>query len=142
MIIKSGPILLIDDDTDDQEIATLAIEELGITNKVICFSTCHDAFDYLMAEPDFVQPFVILCDVNLPKMTGIELKQKIDDDPKLRKKSIPFIFYSTASDKTILEKVYEYRVQGYFIKGSSIKDIKDTFSLIFTYWTKCRHPNN
>ncbi len=100
------------------------IREMGVTNEIICFSTCSEAFDYLEDDKTYVQPFVILSDVNLPRMNGVELKQRIDGNDRLRKKSIPFIFLSTAFDKNILEKVYECRVQGYFVKGSHHECVK------------------
>jgi len=142
MITTKGPIIIIDDDDDDQEILRHLIREMGVTNEIICFSTCSQAFDYLEDEKNYVQPFVILSDVNLPKMNGVELKQRIDGNERLRKKSIPFIFLSTAFDKTILEKVYEYRVQGYFVKGSTMNSLKETLATIFKYWTMSKHPNS
>jgi len=142
MITKNGPIILIDDDIDDLEITSQIITELGVKNEIVCFSSCTDALEHLQSDKRIDQPFVILSDVNLPKMNGVELKKRIDQNDALRKKSIPFIFLSTAYSQAILNEVYELRVQGYFIKGTTINELKETLEMIFRYWTICKHPNS
>jgi CheY-like chemotaxis protein len=137
---KKGPIILIEDDIEDQEITKESINETGITNEVICFTTCDEALTYLMNT--MLQPFLILSDVNLPKMSGIDLKRSIDANEYLRKKSIPFIFYSTSADNKTVNSAYEQSVQGYFTKDFNIAEMRNTLTLIFNYWGKCCHPNN
>ena len=92
--MKSGPIIVIDDDADDKDIFESVLKELGVDNKRLWFTNCKDAFEYLRTTNE--QPFIIFCDVNIPGLTGIEFKRQIDKHPQLRKKSIPFIFYSTS----------------------------------------------
>ena len=60
----------------------------------------------------------------------------------LRKKSIPFVFFSTAANKQEIERAYEMMVQGYFKKKNSMDGIKSTLKIIMDYWTLCKHPNN
>lgn len=138
---KYGPIILVDDDLDDQEIAKDVIKTVGRPNEVITFNSTNDAFTYLMENLD-VQPFIILSDVNLPHTSGIGFKQRIDNTPVLRQKSIPFVFYSTSADKPTVDKAYQYAVQGFFVKGNSVTEMAGTLRLIFDYWTQCRHPNS
>ena len=137
---KSGPIIVIDDDLDDQEILKAAAEELNIPNRFQFFTRCNHAFEYLQTTEE--QPFLILCDINMPLMTGIEFKKQIDDDKKLRKKSIPFIFFSTAADKSVIDEAFiELTVQGFFKKSYSITELKKTIIVILEYWQLCKHPN-
>jgi DNA-binding NarL/FixJ family response regulator len=138
---KSGPIILVEDDFEDQEITREAIRQTGVENELIVFSTCDDCYNFLINMGP-LQPFIILSDVNLPKMSGLDFKERIDKNETLRKKSIPFIFYSTSVDRKSVAAAYEYRVQGYFAKESSMKDMKETLQLVFDYWQKCKHPNN
>jgi CheY-like chemotaxis protein len=138
---KNGPIILIEDDLEDQEMTKEVIVEIGITNTIVCFTSCTDAYKYLSTNLH-IQPFIILSDINLPKMNGIDLKHMINANESLRSKSIPFIFYSTSGDKQTVSKAFEEQVQGYFIKDFSVNDIKENLKLILTYWQKCRHPNN
>jgi len=138
---KSGPIVIVEDDIDDQEIITDLLQELKVANKLVFFFKCTDAYHYLKASAQ--QPFVILCDINLPGMNGLDFKRQIDDDQELRQKSIPFIFFSTSDDKRIvIEAFTEMTVQGYFKKSSSIPELKKVLSVIIDYWKLSKHPNS
>jgi CheY-like chemotaxis protein len=139
---KKGPILLIEDDIEDQELTKEIISEVMKGHEVISFLTCDEALGYLLDDANPVQPFLILSDVNLPKMTGVALKEKMDQHDRLRKKSIPFVFYSTSARAEDIDMAYEHRVQGYFLKDSTVKGMKETLKLIYNYWSRCKHPNN
>lgn len=93
--MKSGPIIIIiiEDDHDDKDILEEVLKELNIINKLVWFQNNRDAFQYLKTLAD--QPFLIISDVNLPGQSGIEFKKQLDEDEQLKKKSIPFVFYST-----------------------------------------------
>ena len=94
---KLGPIVIVEDDLDDQEMIQEAMEEVGIKNELVFFDRSLKAFEFLKSTTQ--QPFLILSDVNLPAQNGIEFKRQIDEDRQLREKSIPFVFYSTAVEK-------------------------------------------
>lgn len=137
---KAGPIIIIEDDVDDRELLEEVIRELQISTELVWFDLCDKAFDYLKTTAK--QPFIIFCDVSLPKQTGMEFKKQIDNDKQLRKKSIPFIFYSTAiNQETINEAYTEMTVQGYFQKGTNLMEIKRDIEIIIEYWKRCKHPN-
>jgi CheY-like chemotaxis protein len=138
---KTGPIIIVDDDPDDQHLAKEVISSIGMTNPVIQFLTALDALDYLLNHME-EQPFVILSDINLPKMNGIELKKAIDANQELRRRSIPFLYYSTSGEKSIVDKAFELQVQGFFVKANSLEEMRKCFRIIFDYWRVSRHPNN
>ena len=138
--MKSGPIILVEDDADDKELMDEVIKDLGIPNKLIWFKNCDDAWNYLKTTSD--KPFIIFSDVNLPGQNGIEFKRQIDADEELRKKSIPFVFYSTAVNQHIINEAYtKMTVQGFFQKSTGYDDMKRNFKLIMDYWKACKHPN-
>ena len=138
--MKSGPIIVIDNDVDDQEVFEDVLKSLGVSNELVLLDNCNDALNYLKTTAD--QPFVIFCDVNMPGLSGIEFKRRIDDDQQLRRKSIPFVFYSTSVDqKTVNEAYTQMTVQGFFQKKNSIEAIKNGIRLILDYWRECKHPN-
>ena len=140
-MIKDGPIVVIDDDEDDHEIMQLAVKDLGIVNKLIFFTRTADAIEYLQTTED--KPLVIFSDVNLPGQSGVEFKRQIDDEPYLREKSIPFIFFTTFIDRRTVDIAYkELTIQGYFRKSSSFQEYKDTIKLAIDYWCICQHPNS
>ena len=137
----SGSIILIDDDRDDQDFVEEVLKEMQVENSRIYFFDCVKAFDYLKTTAD--SPFLILCDINLPGMNGLEFKIRIDADPQLRAKSIPFIFFSTAVDQKSVDKSYkEMTVQGFFKKENTMNGIKNSLSVILNYWKICKHPNS
>jgi len=138
---KSGPIIIVEDDHDDQEIIQEIIRETGVKNEIIFFDRSEAAFRYLKTTPK--QPFIILSDVNLPRQNGVEFKRQIDEDPLLRAKSIPFIFFSTSVEKSAVDTAYrELTVQGFFKKENSYAALKDVIHVILQYWKICRHPNS
>lgn len=137
---KSGPIVLIEDDGEDEEIFKEALAELGIENEVRAFTSCIECWDYLQTTHEM--PLLIFSDVNLPLLNGLEFKRRIDNDPYLRRKSIPFIFYSTSVSQEVVEAAYvEMTIQGFFQKASTFAAVKESLKRIIEYWKDCRHPN-
>lgn len=139
MSSRNGPIIIIEDDPDDQEMLRLVLDELQVPNEVKVFNNCPDALNYLMDTPD--KPFLIISDINLPTMSGLEMRRRITDSARLRKKSIPFVFLSTSSKQESVEIAYEMMVQGYFPKPNSLAELKEMMRMIVGYWKVCRHPN-
>lgn len=136
---KSGPIIIIEDDVDDQYLLQRTFEKLKVKNKTLFFSNGRDALEYLENEKD--NPFIILCDINMPIMNGLELKETIHRNEYLRRKSIPFIFLTTSAQKADVDRAYQMMVQGYFEKSASMDEFESMIRLILKYWTECKHPN-
>ena len=137
---KSGPIIIIEDDVDDESIMEDILKDLKISNKLVWFTKAEEAFRFLKTTSE--QPFIIFCDVNLPRLNGVEFKRQIDNDKELRKKSIPFIFYSTSVDQQTVNEAYtQMTVQGFFKKSESYEESKKHIKVIIDYWQACKHPN-
>jgi len=137
---NAGPIIIVEDDADDEAIFNEILEELEVSNSIIWFGNSDDALNYLKTTSD--QPFIIFADVNLPGEDGVEFKRRIDANEQLRKKSIPFVFYSTSVDQRAVNEAYtKMTVQGFFKKGESFEDIRNQLKTIFDYWLICKHPN-
>jgi CheY-like chemotaxis protein len=139
--MKTGPIILIDDDGDDKDVFQDILKDLKVSNPLIWFQNCDDAFSYLKTTSD--QPFIIFCDLNLPGLPGIECKRQIDGDKELRKKSIPFVFCSTTADQNTVNEAYtKMTVQGFFQKKNTYHELRETIKVIVAYWEECKHPNS
>ena len=119
---------------------SVAIKELQVTNELYFFSDGESAIQFLIDTP--LKPFVIFCDINLPKTNGIELRKRLNDNEYLRKKSIPFIFVSTATSPETVQTAYDVTVQGFFRKPDTYSGLKEQIKLIMTYWKECLHPNS
>ena len=137
---KHARLVIVEDDLDDQEIIREVFNSLEVSNTLLLFSDGVQALTYLQTTTD--QPFLILCDINLPKLNGLELREQINKDERLRRKSVPFIFFSTNAGRDAVERAYDLTVQGFFVKNHTLQELQDTLRLIISYWTLCKHPNN
>ena len=136
---KNGPIVVIEDDPDDQEILVEIFGNLGYVNKIIYFRDGHDALAYLNQSD--VQPFLILSDINMPKLNGFELRNKVFTDQQLQTKCIPYLFFTTASNKKYVTDAYHMSVQGFFVKPTTMNGLENTIRKIVEYWRECIAPN-
>jgi CheY-like chemotaxis protein len=134
------PILIVEDDADDQYFIRTICDKLGVACELIFFEDGQKALSYLQNTER--KTFLILCDINMPVMNGLELRRKIQEDEHLRKKSIPFIFLSTAARPKEVEEAYDLTVQGFFVKASQLSEMEKTLDLILNYWIRCKHPNS
>ena len=136
---RRNPIMLVEDDVEDCEIILSALAELGVENEVICFRNGKDALDYLRRKD--VQTFLILSDINMPVMNGLEFKEKIDEDFELKNRCIPFVFLSTSARPKEVRKAFELTAQGYFRKSSDFNSLKNCLQNMINYWLGSLHPN-
>jgi CheY-like chemotaxis protein len=136
---KSGPIIIIEDDPDDQEIFEDIFKELANTNEVLYFFDGIQALDYLTNSAE--QPFLILSDINLPKLNGIDLREKIHNNEQLRLKCIPYLFFTTTANHRDVVSAYAQSVQGFFTKPDSYRGILRVMRNILEYWKDCHAPN-
>lgn len=138
-MFKNGPIIIIEDDADDQELLKDVFRDLQTPNIIRFFDSCAHALHYLMTTIE--KPFLIISDINLPAMSGLELCREIFANESLKMKSIPFVFLTTSSDQTLIAQAYQMFVQGFFVKPSSMQELRDTIRMIVDYWRVCRHPS-
>ena len=135
----AGKIILIDDNEFEKELLIKSLKKLNWDIKVEHFSNPITVLNYLKETKEKI--FLIISDVNMPQMSGIELKKAIDDDRELKLKAIPFIFSSTSPTLTEMREAYDYGVQGFFKKPGDLKGMTEMFDTIIKYWIICLHPN-
>ncbi len=136
---KNGPIVVIEDDPEDQEIFTEVFKDLACQNEIMFFMDGIAALDYLTTTKK--QPFLILSDINLPKLDGVKLREKIHNNEQLRLKCIPYLFFTTAANQQMVINAYSKSIQGFFTKPSSYKDLVRVIGNIIEYWKDCHSPN-
>ncbi len=137
---KASQIIIIEDDPDDKDFFEQAFREVGVLNPIRHFTTCLPAMDYLSATTE--QPFLIISDINLPGISGLEMRRRIAANPALKRKCIPFVFLSTSNTKSNVDEAYELSVQGYFEKPADFNELKSFLKMIAEYWSVCLHPND
>lgn len=136
---KTGPIVIIEDDLDDQDILTEIFNELNYQNEVVFFGDSLKALDYLTNED--IEPFIVLSDINMPRLNGMELREKVHNNEDLRMKSIPYLFFSTSAEQKHVIDAYSRSIQGFFIKPHDYGKLKATIRKIIEYWQECESPH-
>ncbi len=140
IVNKNGPVIIIEDDADDQDILTEIFQKLKYPNKVLFFFDGQDALDFINDTSE--SPFLILSDINMPKLDGFALREKLRTDEKLNIKCIPYLFFTTASNLKTVVNAYSSSVQGFFVKQTSMSELEKTIFVIMEYWRKCAAPND
>lgn len=136
---KTGPIIIIEDDIDDQEVLEDIFKELNYENKLIFFGDSEEALNYLIETS--IEPFLVISDINMPKLSGLELREKVINNEDLRLKSIPYLFFSTSAEQKHVIDAYSRSIQGFFIKPGSYEKLKHMMMKIVEYWQECESPN-
>jgi CheY-like chemotaxis protein len=137
---KSGTIIIIEDDPDDQFVLEEVFIELEYPNKRMYFPDGLSALEYLYSTSD--RPFIIISDINLPKLDGLELRKKVQTDAELSLKCIPYVYFTTAINQKAVIDAYSTSAQGFFVKPGEFAEIKETIRVMIEYWRKCAAPNN
>lgn len=135
---KKGPIVFIEDDIDDQDVLTDVFKDLNFANEIIFFTEGEKALEYLTATK--IKPFIIFSDINMPKLNGMELRDKLRENKELEIKSIPYLFFTTTAEQKHVIDAYSKSIQGFFVKPTSYKEIKEVIKTIIEYWQKCVSP--
>ena len=136
----SDPIIFVDDDEDDHDLIKAVCTKLEVCESLRFFHNGFDMLEYLRTTAD--SPFIILCDINMPHINGLDLKRSINKDKFLRDKSIPFVYFSTAASDVQVAQAYELMAQGFFLKGQNFQEIESTLKIIIDYWKKCKNNNS
>jgi CheY-like chemotaxis protein len=132
-------VLIIEDDPDDQEMATqLLHEEMSLKCNLEFCENGAKALEYLSKARR--HPRLIVSDINMPGINGLELKKKINEDQRLRDMQIPFVFMTTAQSTYMIKTAEELHVHGYFSKGNTLEEYKMNLKMILSYWCRNRVP--
>ena len=140
IINKQGPIIVIEDDPDDQDILAEIFYDLNYKNEILFFNDGEEALGHINHANEL--PFLILSDINMPKLNGFALRDKLKTDARLSNKCIPYLFFSTAVNHKSVVDAYSQSVQGFFVKGATVTEIKKTIRIIIEYWRRCAAPND
>lgn len=131
---KKGEIIIVDDDEDDCEIFVESLQRLDVPNKVVCFKSVQETLCYLRKVDS--DPFLIISDLRMPGINGLEFRQMIYADMNLVKKAIPFILFTLTIDRISFNTALVVGVQGFFVKPISLQEMDETLSLIINYFQK------
>jgi len=137
-------ILLIEDDPDDAQLTMMALEENHIVNNIVHLKDGADALDYIFHtgnyanQPVDMRPKVILLDLKMPKVNGLEVLRKIKSDEALRK--IPVIVFTSSNEDPDVKQCYSLGVNSYVVKPLSFDQFKKAINEIGLYWAVLNRP--
>ncbi len=131
------PILLVEDDTIDAMTVNRALKDIHVSNKLINVSNGKAALEYLRnAENE--KPCIILLDLNMPRMNGIEFLEIAKHDEAL--KMIPVVVLTTSKEEQDKVDSFRLSVAGYMIKPVDYQKFVDVMRTINVYWTLSELP--
>ncbi|MGD0551731.1 MAG: response regulator [Sedimentisphaerales bacterium] len=131
------PILLIEDDNVDTMTVKRAMRDLHVGYSVMHSVNGEEAMKYL-TNPDNEKPFVILLDLNMPKMGGIEFLKVIKAHHEL--KTIPIVVLTTSGEKRDILESFELGAAGYMVKPVDYSKFVETLGKIMMYWSISELP--
>jgi two-component system, response regulator len=142
--IKRIEILLVEDNPDDVELALYAFKRNNLTNPVQVVRDGAEALDYLFARGEFTQrdinhtPKVILLDLKLPKVDGLEVLRTVKADPKLR--LIPVVVMTSSREESDIVDSYKLGVNSYIVKPINFQQFMEAIRVLGFYWLLLNEP--
>lgn len=137
MKIPDKPILLVEDDQVDVMTVKRALKEIKVTNPVVNPENGEEALKYLR-DPASEKPCIILLDLNMPIMNGIEFLEVIKHDTRLKR--IPVVVLTTSEEQQDKMNSFDLGVAGYMAKPVDYRQFVEVMRTIDAYWTISEVP--
>jgi CheY-like chemotaxis protein len=131
------PVLLLEDDTVDAMTVKRALKDLKVTNPLVRVINGEEALKYLRSELN-IKPCVILLDLNMPRMNGVEFLKIVKADDKL--KGIPVVVLTTSKADQDRNECFTRSVAGYIVKPVDYKNFLEAMRVLDLYWTLSELP--
>jgi CheY-like chemotaxis protein len=138
-----GRILLVEDDPKDVELTLTALEEYHLANEVVVARDGAEALDYLYCRGAFAtrsndHPAVLLLDLKLPKVDGLEVLQQVKSDEKLR--MIPVVVLTSSREEKDMVASYRLGVNAYVVKPVDFHEFVDAIKELGVFWAVINQP--
>lgn len=137
------PILLVEDDKRDLELTLVALERSQLANDVVVVRDGAQALDYLMREGEFAQrpegnPAVVLLDLKLPKVNGLEVLKAVRASDQLR--AVPVVMLTSSQEESDVLRSYELGVNAYVVKPVEFKQFVAAIAELGVFWAVLNEP--
>jgi len=137
--MNSNPILLVEDNPDDVMFTLRAFKQNNISNEIVVAIDGEQALEILF--PEDAEPFwpaLVLLDIKLPKIDGMEVLRRIRSDP--RTQSLPVVMLTTSSEETDIANSYRLGANSFVRKPVVFSDFLNAASLLGMYWLLINQP--
>jgi CheY-like chemotaxis protein len=140
---KLGRILMVEDDPNDVELALTALEEYHLANEVVVARDGQLALDYLYCRGEFSSrirenPAVMLLDLKLPKVDGLEVLQQVKSDENL--KTIPVVVLTSSNEEKDMMLSYTLGVNAYVVKPVDFHEFVNAVRELGVFWAVINQP--
>jgi DNA-binding response OmpR family regulator len=140
---KLGRILMVEDDPKDVELSMTALEDYNLVNEVVVVRDGEEALDYLFCRGKFQDrssenPAVILLDLKLPKVDGLEVLKEIKSDAKL--KLIPVVVLTSSKEEKDMVTSYKLGVNAYVVKPVDFHEFVNAIKELGVFWALINQP--
>jgi CheY-like chemotaxis protein len=138
-----GRILLVEDDPNDIELTLSALTESHLANEVVVARDGEEALDYLYRRGTYVSrgeadPAVMLLDLKLPKVDGLEVLERVKANPHLR--AIPVVVLTSSREEQDLVKSYSSGTNAYVVKPVDFHEFVEAVRELGLFWAVVNHP--
>ena len=139
-------ILLVEDNMSDAELTIRALKKHNLANKLIHMEDGQEALDFIFAEGNYSErkiedtPKVILLDLKMPKINGIQVLKKIKSDERTKK--IPVIVLTSSKEDPDIQECYLLGVNSYVVKPVQFEKFLEVVSQLGLYWMLINQPPN
>ena len=138
-----GRILLVEDDPRDVELTMTALQEYNLVNEVAVARDGQEALDYLYGRGQFSEregslPAVVLLDLKLPKINGLEVLEQIRSDQALR--MLPVVVLTSSNEEKDLVRSYELGVNAYVVKPVDFHTFVNAVKELGVFWAMINEP--
>lgn len=137
-------ILLVEDNPNDAEMTIRALKKRKVANTIIHLTDGAIALDFLFATGEYagrdasIKPKVILLDIKMPKVDGIEVLERLKADPILR--AIPVVMLTSSKEHPDVKKCYELGANSYIVKPVGFENFVESISSLGVYWVLINEP--
>ncbi len=140
---KPGKILLVEDDPHDAELTLSALTENHLTNEIVVARDGAEALDYLYRRGAYGSreagnPAVILLDLKLPKLDGLEVLKRVKADPDL--KAVPVVMLTSSREEQDLAESYDSGANAYVVKPVGFGEFVEAVKEVGLFWTVINQP--
>jgi len=140
---KLGRILLVEDDPKDVELTLTALEEYNLANEVIVARDGEEALEYLYSRGKFKtrssdNPAVVLLDLKLPKVDGLEVLKQIKSEEKLR--MMPVVVLTSSKEEKDMVASYKLGVNAYVVKPVDFHEFVNAIKELGVFWAVINEP--
>jgi two-component system response regulator len=136
-------ILLVEDSPKDAELTLVALDEYHLANEVLHLRDGAQALDFLYRRGEFAgrsngQPAVVLLDLKMPKVDGLEVLRQMKSDPQLRR--IPVVIMTSSREEQDLLNSYELGVNAYVVKPVKFQEFVEAVKQVGAFWAVLNEP--